>query len=85
MFLRGNGRAAGPGWPTSPAIEALRQAWLRAPDLAAQQALAARIQLQAFQDVPYVPLGQYFLPTAFRADLAGVLQGPPIFWGVHRS
>ncbi len=85
VFLRGNGRAAGPGWPSSPALEALRQDWLRAPDLATQRAVAARIQVQAFADVPYVPLGQYFLPTAFRSDLSGVLQGPPIFWNVRRG
>jgi hypothetical protein len=24
------------------------------------------------------------LPTAFRADIAGVPEGFPIFWGVHR-
>jgi peptide/nickel transport system substrate-binding protein len=86
VFLRGNGRAASPGWPTSPRIEALRDAWFAAPDLAAQRKLCAEIQAQAFQDVPYVPLGQQFNTTAFRSDLTGVLPGGvPVFWNVRRG
>jgi peptide/nickel transport system substrate-binding protein len=40
VFLRSNGRAAAPGWPSSPRIEELRAQWFAAPDLAAQQHLA---------------------------------------------
>jgi peptide/nickel transport system substrate-binding protein len=85
VFLRGNGRAAAPGWPTSPRIEALRDAWFKAPDLATQKDICAQIQLQAFVDVPYIPLGQYFAPTAYRANLTGVLAGTPVFWNIRRS
>ncbi len=85
VFLRGNGRAAAPGWPTAPKIEALRAEWIRAPDVAGEKKLAAAIQLQALHDVPYVPLGQYFAPTAYRANLHGVLNGIPAFWNVRRA
>lgn len=85
IFLRGNGKAAAPGWPTSPRIEELRDAWFRAPDLATQQSLARAIQLQALQDVPYIPLGQYFQPTAYQANLTGVLPGNPVFWNIRRT
>ena len=84
-FLRGNGLQAAPGWPTSPALEALRDDWLRTDTLPAQQALASRMQLQAFQDVPYVPLGQQFQQSAYRADIAGIQPGMPVFWGVSRT
>ena len=73
------------GWPTSPKIEALRDAWFTAPDLAAQKALADQLQLQAFADVPYIPLGQYFIPTAYQANLTGMLQGGPVFWNIRRT
>src|ERR1700709_867197 len=63
-FLRGNGDGAGYGWVTSPDLERLRDAWIDAPDLEAQQRVAADIQRRAFQDVPYVPAGQFFLATA---------------------
>ncbi|HEY8287853.1 MAG TPA: ABC transporter substrate-binding protein, partial [Acetobacteraceae bacterium] len=85
VFLRGNGKAATVGWPDSPRIEALRNAWFLAPDLAAQQSLARQLQLQAFQDVPYIPLGQYKMPTAYQGNLTGILQGNPVFWSVRRA
>ena len=85
VFLRGNGKAAAPGWPTSTKIEELRDAWFKAPDPAAQQALARSLQLQALQDVPYIPLGQYFQPTAYQSNLTGVLPGSPVFWNIRRS
>jgi peptide/nickel transport system substrate-binding protein len=84
-FLRGNGPKAAPGWPNSPALEALRDDWLRAGGLPAQKALAERMQLQALQDVPYVPLGQQFQQTAHRAEIAGIQPGMPVFWGVQRG
>jgi peptide/nickel transport system substrate-binding protein len=85
IFLRANGKSAAPGWPTSAKIEQLRDAWFKAPDLAAQQTLARELQLQAFQDVPYIPLGQYFQPTAFQSNLTGVLSGNPVFWNIRRT
>jgi peptide/nickel transport system substrate-binding protein len=85
IFLRGNGKAAAPGWPSSAKIEEARDAWFKAPDLAAQQKLAREMQLQALQDVPYIPLGQYFQPTAYQANLTGVLSGSPVFWNIRRA
>ncbi|HLJ05145.1 MAG TPA: ABC transporter substrate-binding protein [Acetobacteraceae bacterium] len=85
IFLRANGKAASPGWPTSAKLEELRDAWFKAPDLAAQKSLANQIQLQAFQDVPYIPLGQYFQPTAYQANLTGMLTGNPMFWNLKRA
>ena len=85
VFVRGNGKAAAVGWPTSPKIEELRDAWFRAPDLAAQKSLCSKLQLQAFDDVPYIPLGQYFIPTAYQATLTGMLKGNPVFWNIKRA
>jgi len=83
--LRGHGQQAWFGWPTIPRIEELRQAWFDAPDLAAQQAVGRQIQEVAFQEVPYLPLGQYFQATAYRRDITGVLKGLPLFWNVQRA
>ena len=83
--LRGTGQQAWFGWPTAPKLEELRNKWLEAPDLAAQQAVAREVQLQAFQDVPYLPLGQYFQATAYRRGITGVLKGMPLFWNLQRS
>ena len=84
ISLRGNGEAAAPGWPRSPAIEALRDKWLAAPDLVAQQAICRDIQAQAFEDVPYYPLGAFLQPTATRSDaITGLNPGFATFWNVR--
>lgn len=84
-WLRGTGQQAFFGWPTSPRLEELRDQWFDAPDLAAQKKLAEAIQVQAFIDVPYFPLGIYYTPTAYRSDIEGVLNGLPLFWNVRRT
>jgi len=85
VFLRGNGRQAAFGWPDSPRIEELRNEWLRAPDPAAQKKLAEDLQRQAFQDVPYIPIGQRLNPTVYQKNLSGVLEGIPVFWNVRKG
>ena len=85
LTLRGNGTDAWFGWPDAPKLEALRDQWLRAPDLATRKALARDIQLQAFQDVPCVPLGLYYQPTAYRNDLVDIMKGLILFTGVRRA
>jgi peptide/nickel transport system substrate-binding protein len=79
-----SGPSAAPGWPNSARIEELSAAWVKAPDLAAQQAIAREIQLQAFIDVPYIPLGQLLQPTAVRKEIGGVMAGFPVFWNLRR-
>ena len=83
VFLRGDGKKGMVGWPSAPKIEALRQDWIDAPDLAAQKQLAVKLQEQALRDVPYVPLGQFYPSTAYRSDLAGILNGFVLFWNVR--
>lgn len=83
--LRGNGADAWFGWPTAPKLEALRDQWLLAPDMASQKALAQAIQRQAFEDVPCLPLGLYYQPVAYRNDLADVMKGLVLFTGVRRA
>ncbi len=85
LWLRGNGKDAPPGWPTSAGLESLRDDWFQAPSPEAQQEVAKKLQLQAFQDVPYIPLGQSVAPTAYRTNITGVLNGQPTFWNVRRA
>ncbi len=85
IALRGNGEAGYAGWATMPRIEELRDAWFRAPDEAAQQAICRDIQLEAMREVPYYPLGQYLQPTAYRSSITGVLDGFATFWNVRRA
>jgi peptide/nickel transport system substrate-binding protein len=84
-FLRAAGETGAYGWPKSDALEALRQQWLDAPDVAAQKRLAVDIQKQALVDLPYVPLGQYFYATAYQPNVTGVLDGLVVFWNVRKT
>lgn len=84
-FLSGAGAKGVSGWPSSARIEELRNEWFAAADVPAQKKVAADLQLQAFQDVPYVPLGQWFNPTAHRTNLHGMLTGLPLFWNIQRG
>ncbi|HWX60508.1 hypothetical protein [Bradyrhizobium sp.] len=43
------------------------------------------MQRQALIDVPCVPLGVFYQPTAYKKDLTGVLRGLPLFWNVRRA
>ncbi|MBX6740942.1 MAG: ABC transporter substrate-binding protein [Acetobacteraceae bacterium] len=85
LGLRGNGQNAWFGWPNMPHMEELRNAWFEAPDLETQKKLAADIQAEAFKEVPYLPIGQYFQPTSYRRGITGVLKGMPLFWNVQRG
>jgi peptide/nickel transport system substrate-binding protein len=84
LALRGNGKKAWFGWPELPKLEQLREAWFNAPDPAAQKKIGVEIQLQAFEDVPFYPLGLSQATTAFRQDITGVPEGFVIFWNVRR-
>ena len=84
-LIRGHGKGAIFGWPTIPKLEELRAAWFDAPDEATQARIGWEMQQVAFAEVPYVPLGQFFSPTALRSDLEGMLQGVALFYGIRRA
>ena len=82
LGIRANGSKAWFGWPTSPQLEALRTEWFAAPDLAAQQAVCRALQMQFWQDVPYIPTGENFRPVAHHPRVTLPSRGFPMFWNV---
>jgi peptide/nickel transport system substrate-binding protein len=85
--LRGNGKGPGSwfGWADDPRLESLRNAWFDAPDAATQKKIGVQIQQEAFNFVPYLPLGFAYAPTAFRKNITDMLNGFVIFWNVRRN
>ena len=85
--LRSNGEKAWFGWPSDPRLEELIDAWFKAPDLAGQKKLAGEIQTEAYvHDIPYVPTGQFVIPTAYRKNLEGIIIAPVVFlWNVEKK
>ena len=68
-------------------MEELRDAFARASSPEEQKKIAAEIQKEVYDQVIYIPLGQYLAPSAWRKSLTGVLDGPatPIFWNIDKS
>ena len=50
-----------------------------------RMALAPGQQALAFENLPFFPVGQWFIPTAHRDNLTGFVKaGFMLFWGVKR-
>ncbi|MCK1682999.1 ABC transporter substrate-binding protein [Bradyrhizobium sp. 147] len=88
LSIGGQGKKGGWfGWAEDAKIEQLKDAFVRASSIDEQKKIAADIQKEAYEQVIYIPLGQYLLPSGWRKSLTGVLDGPatPLFWNVDKS
>jgi peptide/nickel transport system substrate-binding protein len=85
--IGGQGKKGWFGWAEDPKIEKLKDDFARALTLDEQKKIATAIQQEAYDQVIYVPLGQFTQPSAWRKSLTGVLDGPatPIFWNIDKS
>ncbi len=68
-------RISGPG---------LNDAWMDRTHPADQKRLAAAVRTGILTFAPYVPLGQYFPPTALRPKITGQLK-VPVFWNLQKA
>jgi peptide/nickel transport system substrate-binding protein len=75
------------GWPEDGKLESLRDAFARTSSPDEQKRIAIEIQKHVYDQVIYIPLGQYLVTAAWRKSLSGVLDGPatPVFWNVDKS
>jgi peptide/nickel transport system substrate-binding protein len=86
--LNGRGKTGGWfGWADDAKMEQMRDAFARASSPDDQKKIATEIQKENYEQVLYVPLGQYTIPSGWRKSLSGVLDGPatPIFWNIDKS
>jgi peptide/nickel transport system substrate-binding protein len=83
--MRAIGRAGTFGWPDIPRLAALRETYLTAATPADQQAICRDIQELCFREVPYIPAGITYQPTAYGRDLTGMLRGLPLFYNLRRT
>lgn len=75
------------GWPEDAKLEELRDKFARATAPEEQKKLAEEIQKLVYEQVIYVPLGQYTAPSVWRKSISGVLPGPatPVFWNIEKK
>jgi peptide/nickel transport system substrate-binding protein len=84
--IRGTGEKAWFGWPTDPKMEELREAWFKARTPVESKAAADAVQRRAFEFVPFIPTGQFILPTAYRSNITGLIIAPiNLLWNVEKK
>ena len=75
------------GWADDAKVEQLRDAFARAATPDDQKKIAADLQKHAYEQVVYIPLGQYLIPSGWSKSLSGILDGPatPVFWNIEKK
>jgi peptide/nickel transport system substrate-binding protein len=75
-----------PGWNCDPGMPELVAKFEVEADPAKRKALATEMQLRVLDQAPQMFLGQFAPPTAYRANLNGVLRtGVHTFWNITRD
>ena len=66
-------------------MEELVHTWSIAETAQARDAAADAVQMRAFEMVPFINVGQFEIRSAYRKDLAGIVEGTGAFmWNVRR-
>jgi peptide/nickel transport system substrate-binding protein len=75
------------GWPCDPELEKLRQAFIRETDPAKQKQLAETLHRRLWEEnIPVLPVGQYYQPFLWRKNVTGVLKANTIvFWNIEKN
>ena len=88
VCIGGRGKTGGWfGWAEDPKVEQLREDFAMASTSEEQKKIAVAIQQENYDQVLYIPLGEFFGPSVWRKSLTGVLDGPatPIFWNIDKT
>src|SRR5260370_1602795 len=86
--IGGRGKSGGWfGWADDPRIEQLKNAFARASSPGEQKKFAAAVQKEAYDQVIYIPLGEFTPPSPLRKSRTPVPGGPaqPAFWNIDKS
>lgn len=74
------------GWPDDPRLEEFREAYALAATADERSKIATDMQAYAYDQVIYIPLGQFSRQSSWRKDLMGVVDSPiPIFWNMSKK
>lgn len=88
VSISGKGKNGGWfGWFEDARMEELRDKFARSTSPDDQKKVAAEIQKEAYDQVAYIPLGQYTAPSVWRKSITGVVDGPatPVFWNIEKK
>jgi peptide/nickel transport system substrate-binding protein len=78
---------AWPGWPCDAQHQSMIDAFPFVADDRARKQLADQIQISAYKLVPYVPIGQWFVPVAYSPRISGLMSvpGSTVFWNIDKG
>ncbi|MCX8118707.1 MAG: ABC transporter substrate-binding protein [Desulfobacterota bacterium] len=81
-----NGPKAWFGWPDVPKIEELRLRLARTLKPAEQKKLVEEIHKLVIEEGVLLPLGEFYIPSAYRSTLTGIVDSPvPFFWNIKKA
>ena len=84
-FARGLGSTGWFGWYQDDVIEKDARDWLLGQSQAERDAAADAFQRRAFENVPFVPIGQFQIRTALRKNLVGQIEATGAYmWNIRR-
>jgi peptide/nickel transport system substrate-binding protein len=74
------------GWPCDEELEKIRLEFFTAATPEEQKAVVDRLQARFYEVVPYLPVGQFLAPIAYRNNLSGVLDTVRlVLWNIEKS
>jgi peptide/nickel transport system substrate-binding protein len=74
------------GWPCDETLEKIRLEYPMAQTPEARKAVVDRLQARFFEVVPYIPVGQFYAPVAYRKNLSGVLDTVRlVLWNIEKK
>jgi peptide/nickel transport system substrate-binding protein len=83
LGVAASGENAWFGWPDNETIEKLRLDFATESDHEKRLAIMEDLQEELMEYQPYVVVGQYTMPSAWRSNVKGLLEAPALaFWNV---
>ena len=83
--LSGAGADGPQAWDSNPELKRLTGEWFKANSLEEQKSITREMQLQAFDSVPYYPLGQSIQQSAYKNTIKDRVVGYTVFWNVKKE
>ena len=72
------------GWPSNPAVEAMRDLYPFVKDKKNETELLEKIKEITKYEANFIPIGQFVLPVAYRKNVRGIIPAPAQFyWTVY--
>jgi peptide/nickel transport system substrate-binding protein len=74
------------GWPCDPELDKIRAEFLTATSKEQRLKTSGRLNRRFYETVPYINLGQFTQPAAFRSNVSGIIDlGYHVLWAVEKK